>query len=708
MCGRYKEADGKINDYGKLIIGEPQIYNVLKQASNTDLRLAIIHHPFDWLIEDDRNRVEDRLKKECHFILCGHVHVPRVEIVTGTQGNYIIIPAGASYERRTATNPRYVNAYNFVHLDFENNQGVVYLRSWSDRQSEWREDVDTYPEGKKEFPLPPNLADGVKQNQLSSEDPKELGTHSRSESTLVGDKISSPGTKYKLNNPPFFIPYRAKGEGVVGRADALRQVRQQLTDGKKTAIGHTVAFQGLGGLGKTQLAVEYAHTYRNEYPNGVVWIQADQEIEPQLIRLAKESNWISPASDHAIILEVAKRRLKTYSNCLIIFDNVESQQYIETYLPEAKATPHLLITSRVPQKDFLTIEICLLDDELSLELLLKEARRKLDNLPEKEQEAARAIAESLGGLPLAIEIAGAYLSHLPNVSFRQYQEMLEANLKSALKGEMLSSFTKHEQDLFLTLRISEPVFKTAPLLKNILNLLAWSGSGFMGLSLMAAILNIEKSELYHPLNLGVELRLLNKVPEENRYEIHRLVSRVKQEQFPLSQKREWIAEVCQQLGDWFKARREDFNDLPEFELEIDHLRQWLNHARNHYFSYGSHLIWLQAYPHYHRGQYHEAYQLVQSALQQFENISDPNLELKAHILNDLGFINGELGNYDEALKHQKQALKIQRQLFGEQHSDTAMSLNNIGIIYNYLGNYKEGAAQIAQELDSSYSILLYI
>ncbi|WP_340124415.1 SIR2 family protein [Methylobacter svalbardensis] len=102
---------------------------------------------------------------------------------------------------------------------------------------------------------------------------------------------------YSPDKSVFYVPFRAKGEQMVGRRDALEQVRQQLCHGKRTSIGQTAAFQGLGGLGKTQLAVEYAHAYQDEYPNGVIWINADQDITAQLIKLAEEARWVSPLSD---------------------------------------------------------------------------------------------------------------------------------------------------------------------------------------------------------------------------------------------------------------------------------------------------------------------------------------------------------------------------------------------------------------------------
>ena len=157
MCGRNKDARGEIYDYGYTLVGEPQIYDALAQIADADLRIAVLHHPFDWLAEFDRNHIEARLGQECHFILRGHEHKPQVSIVRGTAGDCIIVPGGASYKRRIAEDPRYTNAYNFVHLDFDAGQATVYLRRWCDQRNEWIEDTDSHPGGKHAFRLPEGL-----------------------------------------------------------------------------------------------------------------------------------------------------------------------------------------------------------------------------------------------------------------------------------------------------------------------------------------------------------------------------------------------------------------------------------------------------------------------------------------------------------------------------------------------------------------------
>jgi hypothetical protein len=158
MCGRHKNDSGEVDDARYLVIGEPQIHDALNQIANAVIRIAVIHHPFDWLADFDREYIEDRLARECHFVLRGHQHRANVRLIKGTGGDCVIIPAGASYDRRVADNPRYTNGYNWVHLDFATGEGTVYLRKWSDTRNEWIEDIDTHKNGKFAIePLPKEL-----------------------------------------------------------------------------------------------------------------------------------------------------------------------------------------------------------------------------------------------------------------------------------------------------------------------------------------------------------------------------------------------------------------------------------------------------------------------------------------------------------------------------------------------------------------------
>ena len=494
---------------------------------------------------------------------------------------------------------------------------------------------------------------------------------------------SSPKATYDPCNAAFLVPFRAKGKYMVGRDTALAKVRQQLLAGKPTSIGQTALFQGIGGLGKTQLAVEYAYHYRNEYPNGVYWITADENIDAQLTQLAVDANWVAPASEHATKLDIARHRLKTYSDCLIVFDNLESVDAIRNYLPAPSANPHILVTSRSEQPEFTDVKLELLDDDESYLMLVQEAERTPAN--EEEESATREIVTALSGLPLALELAGAYLAHRP-IGWCAYRDLLREDLKQALPTK-LASLTRHEADLFRTLTVSEREIGEEPLLANVLDMLTWSGSSPMSLRLMAHLLDVKQTELYGALGLGEALRLLQKVPDSERYAIHRLVQEVRRQDRPLDQRIDWISTIVQRLGDWFEAIRDDFHELSAFELEFEHLRAWQLHAKFSSPVASIRLLWLQAYPAYHRGRYDEALHTVQQALAEYEAQDFGRTPLKAHLLNDLSSCHVSLGDYSLALELGKQALEMRYELLGNKHHDVAASLSNLANCYSILGEH---------------------
>jgi tetratricopeptide (TPR) repeat protein len=513
---------------------------------------------------------------------------------------------------------------------------------------------------------------------------------------------SSTPADYNPANRVFNVPFRPKGDQVIGRDDALQQVRDQLTQGKHTAIGHTAAFEGLGGLGKTQLAVEYAYRFKDSYPNGVIWINADQDINAQLTDIAVSARWIAPETEHKFKLDVALHRLCLFSGCLIIFDNVDDYASIEPFLPQQTATPHLLATSRTALTGFKAIHLNKLDENQSLQLLFQEAGRQA--IGAEEDEAANKIVEQLDGLPLALELAGAYLCHRSTMSFVQYRDRLLSDPIKTLSNPYLASFTKHDADLYRALKIDEDVVQEEPLLADILDILTWSGPAAMGLSLMTSLLDKKESELSGALALGAQLKLLQKNAAEERYALHRLVREVRRCEQPLAGRDGWVNLVCGRLGDWFERLRQDFLQLPCFEAENDHLVAWRENAEHKTPLHVCRLTWLQAYPAYHRGMYQMSHDFVSRSREIYVNNVLTDTKLFANLLNDLGTIYGLLGNHTKSLECDEKALEIRQELLGELHQDTAMSYDNLGHNYDMLKNhrkaleYREKSLKIRREI----------
>ncbi len=131
LCGSDKDRDC-------ILIGERQARAALKLAEDADIRIALLHHPFEWLKDFDRNDSAALLSTGCDFILHGHLHQTGVRQLRTPDSGAMIIAAGASYENR-----EYPNCYNFVRLNTE--PGKVVLRRYSDRSPGfWASDTLTY------------------------------------------------------------------------------------------------------------------------------------------------------------------------------------------------------------------------------------------------------------------------------------------------------------------------------------------------------------------------------------------------------------------------------------------------------------------------------------------------------------------------------------------------------------------------------------
>jgi tetratricopeptide (TPR) repeat protein len=655
-----------------------------------------------WNIEaavEQCNLMRNGVKKSTIWHLHGHI---------GDSANIILTPDG--YQRLYAddsTEKRYVAAIQTLHHQLATHSFLFIGFSLADEdftdQLRMLEEVYQGAAGPHYVLLPEAQRDHFK-SPTSAIEPvffqsfgEPLLNCLRHMTGIVGSTVKSMPTAnttvadYSPDKPVFYVPFRAKGEQMVGRRDALEKVRNQLCEGKRTYIGQAVAFQGLGGLGKTQLAVEYAYAYRSEYPNGVIWINADQDIIAQLIKLAEEARWVSPLSEQSFKIQTARQRLREVSGCLIVFDNLEQLADIEELLPKAQTNSHILVTSRVEQEGFNPVSLDILTSELGLQLLVQEAGRKLED--EEDIQAAKAIVERLDGLPLALELAGAYLRRRHDaVSWKQYLELLRDNPRSAFPARLQKeSLTHHEADIYATLKINETLFEEEPLLQEVLDLLTWSGSAPMALSLLCATLGQDKpSVLTEALSLGVTLRILRQSDGGERYAIHRLVREVRREDVLLEMRRHWAEGCGYRLSDWFEKHRQEFCDLPIFEAGLDHLEAWRHNAESMGLTLQVvRMMWLQAYPAYHWGHYEGIKRDLERALALYEQASQLNPALQAHLFNDLTYVNEMMGNYKVALNLGEQALAIRRELYGEEHPDTVLSLCNIASCHSGLGAHEK-------------------
>lgn len=123
---------------------------------------------------------------------------------------------------------------------------------------------------------------------------------------------------------PWNVPYE-RNPFFTGREDVLEFLHQQLRSSQTAAISQTQAISGLGGVGKTQTAVEYAYRYRQDY-QAVFWIRAEtkQELWTGFVEIARLLNLPQQAAqDSEETVQAVKRWLDNYVGWLLIFDNAD-------------------------------------------------------------------------------------------------------------------------------------------------------------------------------------------------------------------------------------------------------------------------------------------------------------------------------------------------------------------------------------------------
>ncbi|MDP4510261.1 FxSxx-COOH system tetratricopeptide repeat protein [Nonomuraea turcica] len=269
---------------------------------------------------------------------------------------------------------------------------------------------------------------------------------------------------------------RRPAAAFVGRDTALTALRQALQE--ETGPGViSQAVLGLGGVGKSELALQYAHRHRQEY-RLVWWIDADgpEQIRAGLAALARAlaCGIDSVAAEQATIEEAAAWALSwlaAHPGWLVIFDNVDEVAHVEPYLGQL-AHGHILITTR---RDIGWRHLRI--TPLRLELLSRPAAiallADLIGPPDAANaDALEELAEHLGDLPLALTQAGAYIARTPRMTLSRYLELLK-DIPARMYATATSAGGDAERVVAKVLTLSHARIQAInPLAIRVLNLLA--------------------------------------------------------------------------------------------------------------------------------------------------------------------------------------------------------------------------------------------
>jgi tetratricopeptide (TPR) repeat protein len=221
-----------------------------------------------------------------------------------------------------------------------------------------------------------------------------------------------------------------------GRADLLISLHKMLNIVGKPAAITQAAIHGLGGVGKSSLAAEYAHLHVDDYA-GVWWTAAENRtvLITSLAELAGVFD--SRFANESNTERAAKAALATLANqerpWLLVYDNVSDPDGIRELRPTKGA--RLLITTRHPDwgGQASELEINVLERSEAIDFLLKRTDRT-------DTDGAAGLAEALGCLPLALDHAGAYVTSAA-ISFQEYAVRYQELIAKAPRGSLSTAAT---------------------------------------------------------------------------------------------------------------------------------------------------------------------------------------------------------------------------------------------------------------------------
>src|SRR6266581_1755103 len=225
---------------------------------------------------------------------------------------------------------------------------------------------------------------------------------------VIEDLSSLQASAPRAALPPVWnVPSR--NSFFIGRDEILTRLRKQLQAGQATALSQPQAIKGLGGIGKTQIAVEYAYLFHEDY-QVVLWARAEttEALTSSYVTIATLLNLPEQeAQEQEFTVQAVKVWLQLHSGWLLILDNADDLSLVPAFLPPSLGG-HLLLTTRAFAVGHLAsrIEVDTLSVEQGALFLLRRASLMapddtLEHISPQARDLAKQVSQELGGLPLA-------------------------------------------------------------------------------------------------------------------------------------------------------------------------------------------------------------------------------------------------------------------------------------------------------------------
>jgi Flp pilus assembly protein TadD/DNA polymerase III delta prime subunit len=525
---------------------------------------------------------------------------------------------------------------------------------------------------------------------------------------------------------PNHLP-RTHVEAFVGRSQELEQLHQQLQQGSRLAI---TAISGMGGIGKTELALQYArhHLEQETYPGGVCWLRArEAEVGPQIVSFAR--SWLGLQVPEGLDLQEQIDWCWQHwreGAVLLILDDVTDYAKVEDYLPSADRFK-LLITTRLQLgKSFHQLEIEVLEETAALELLraLTDAERI-----DRQLEAAKQLCQWLGYLPLGLELVGRYLEREPDLSLSDLLSRLETEKLqqvSLIRDEADPTWASTAQrGVMAAFELSWKELK--PSAQYLGYLLSWFGLAPISWLLVRQVRDAyyvqppetfwnklktrlgmgKKQSVEDWLNLQTDAQLeearaalvrlsLLQRSREHTYLLHQLIREFFQAKSIAHPHPEVVdrlkRSICRVMAEISRTipQTPTLTEIAQLTPAIPHLESAAQHLTDFYSD--EDVLWaFTGVDYFYRGQgqYQQAEPWCVAARDIASQRFDAHHPDVARSLNNLAELYRAQGCYGEAEPLYVRSLSIKEQQLGANHPSVATSLDNLALLYDSQGRYKE-------------------
>ncbi|HET8846196.1 MAG TPA: FxSxx-COOH system tetratricopeptide repeat protein [Ktedonobacteraceae bacterium] len=503
-----------------------------------------------------------------------------------------------------------------------------------------------------------------------------------------------------------------------GRDRLLEQLHEALMHkSTRVALTQSYGIHGLGGIGKTQLAVEYAYRYRHAY-NATLWVQAETQASliSSYARLAAVLKLPGQnEEDQNQMVATVLHWFNERKGWLLIFDNVEDLSLIKPFLP-ASDQGALLLTTRLQSLGSLArpIELPALTVQEGSAFLQNRIHRPgsgFEDAPhdQHEVEAAQAITLAMGGLPLALEQAGAYIDTIQcRISDyhqlfqqRQHRQLEEHEPSSdhplSVSHTFLLSFFQVEQRNALAADLLTVCAFLAP--EAIPEIFFQQGTLWPTPTL--ARMQADPLALSEALKALLSYSLLQRDASAGAVSIHRLVQMVVKGRLSEDEQHIWRRRIFVAMDVLFPTDEETQTDyLSRGEQLLAHAQASLlpfepdQQDQVMYVSLMSRVaVYLSK-----RARYEEARPLFISLIRRAEQALGESHLLVAEAVSGLAGLYREQGRFSEAVSLGERALRIRQQNLDACHPLIADSLDQLGVLYKELANYAQAQEYYQQAL----------